>query len=390
MTRGMLRALLLGLASCALLGVAERPRGLADVTAVRHWSYPAYTRVVVELTGPVGTHVERLPADTRAGRPERLYVDLPEVWVGVDWDRPHAVSDGLLQQVRLGQNTLTTTRVVIDLASYRRHRLSLLSGPDRVVIDVYGVSLPAPGAPLGAAGPLPVGLRPVHKVVIDPGHGGDDPGAIGAGRLLEKDVTLALARELAQRLRERGFEVVLTRDADRSLSLEERSAIAEGVTGDLFVSLHANSAPEASAHGIETYYLDANHERHTLRVAARENGVPTSALDPLQRALAGLRVSETSTRSAGLAEAVHTELVRGVRGTYRGVRDLGVKRGPFHVLFLSEAPSILVEVGFVTSPTEARRLGSKLYRALLAEQIARGLAHYRSTRAMQLARGPAR
>jgi N-acetylmuramoyl-L-alanine amidase len=195
-----------------------------------------------------------------------------------------------------------------------------------------------------------------------------------------------VAIELERRLRGRGFEVVMTRRRDVFVSLEERTALAEGAGGDVFVSVHVNAAPRRSASGIETYYLDRSHERHTLRVAARENGVPPSHLDPLQRAVAGLRVGEVSGHSQELAATVHRGIVSGVREVFGSVQDLGVKQGPFHVLFLSAAPSILVEMGFLTNRGDARRLESKLYRAVLAEQIARGLSRYRSQRATMLAR----
>jgi N-acetylmuramoyl-L-alanine amidase len=174
--------------------------------------------------------------------------------------------------------------------------------------------------------------------------------------------------------------VVLTRDGDRTLTLEERTALAEGVGGDLFLSIHANAAPRRELHGIETYYLDKSHERHNLRVASHENGVPPGALDPLQRTLATLRASEASSQSAALAAAVHGELVRGLRGRYADVEDLGVKSGPFYVLFLASMPSILIEAGFVTHADEARRLATASYAELAAERIARGVVRYRDTR----------
>ena len=356
-----------------LFGI-ERPRGLGDVTDVRHWSYDGYTRVVVETTNEVHTHVERLAADPAANRPERLYVDLPEVWIGLRYANPIPVADGLLRAVRLGQNTKRRTRLVIDLERYERHRLLHLTAPPRVVVDVFAPRSPRSGARLSSE------LRPVETVVIDPGHGGRDPGAIGVGGLREKDVTLRLALEAAQHLRDAGFRVVLTRTRDRTMSLEARTALAEGAQGDLFVSIHANAAPRRSAHGIETYYLDSSHERHTLRVAAHENGVPAGRLDPLQRTLAGLRVSQQGDLSADLARSVHGEVVARVQDRHRHVPDLGVKRGPFYVLFLSSMPSILVEVGFLTHREEARRLRSADYGALLAESIAAGIAHYRDTR----------
>ena len=130
------RALLLALAALLLLGV-ERPPGLADVVEVRHWSYPGYTRVVVELSRGVSTEVHRLAANPKAKRPERLYLDLGGVWVGRSYDAGIVVDDGLLQGVRLGQNTLTTTRLVLDLQRYQRHRLLALTHPHRIVVDVY-------------------------------------------------------------------------------------------------------------------------------------------------------------------------------------------------------------------------------------------------------------
>jgi N-acetylmuramoyl-L-alanine amidase len=121
-----------------LLGV-ERPPGLSDVTDVRHWSYPTYTRVVIELTRPVTTEVKRLAADRSVRRPERLYLDLPGVWVGLRYDDPIPVGDGLLEGIRLGQNSLTTTRLVIDLKRYDHHRLFFLSSPNREWIRSRGM-----------------------------------------------------------------------------------------------------------------------------------------------------------------------------------------------------------------------------------------------------------
>jgi N-acetylmuramoyl-L-alanine amidase len=177
----------------------------------------------------------------------------------------------------------------------------------------------------------------------------------------------------------------MTRDSDRSVSLEERTAFAEGEGGDVFISLHTNASKNRSARGIETYYLDKSHTRHSQRVAARENGVPAHRLDDLQRIVAQLRVSEVSVHSARLARDVHEEVIAGVRATHGSVEDLGVKRGPFYVLFLSNVPSILLETGFLTNGAEARRLQSKFYIDVLAEQISRGLSAYRRENALTVA-----
>lgn len=391
MSRSVLPRVLLGLLAGLLLG-AERP---SDVRGIRHWSYPEFTRVAIELARPVRTEVKRLPHDAKAGRPERLYFDLPRIWVGHHLDAPIPVGDGLLRGVRVGQFRNDTARVVIDLQRYDRHRVRMLTNPHRLLIDIYGtrgrptppVAAAPPSQAPGATGSierLPARLRGVRTVVIDPGHGGVDPGALGPRGLREKDVTLAVALDLEKRLAARGFHVVMTRRRDATVSLEERTARAEGAGGDVFLSIHVNAARRERAHGIETYYLDRTHERHTLRVAARENGVPAGALDPLQRAVAGLRVSEVGTQSATLAQAVHGELVRGVRKAFGSVTNLGVKQGPFHVLFLSDSPSILVEVGFLTNREEARRLKTRWYRSVVAEHLARGLSVYRTKSAALL------
>ncbi len=395
MTRRSLLVLLIALSG--LLAGLDRPPNLLDVKDLRHWSYPDYTRVVIELSGEArlsGTPQMLPPAD---GRPERLYLDLEGVWVGTRYLAGVPVGDGLLRGVRIGQNTERAVRVVLDLQNYARHRVLLLTHPDRLVIDVYGSRMaapapvpgPAPGPAIATEPPrLPADLRIPQTIVLDPGHGGSDPGAIGVGGLREKDVTLRLALALEPKLRARGFSVVMTRNGDRTLSLEERTAIAEASGGDVFVSLHANAAPRRALHGIETYYPDANHERHSLRVAARENGVSRSQLNALQRTLAKLRVGEVSPQSRRLAEHLQQELVTGMPREYRPVPDLGVKKGPFYVLFLSSMPSVLVESGFVTHAAEAKRLRDDRYVAALAEQIAQGLSAYRGATTSVTARVP--
>lgn len=373
-------ALLVFLALLPVLVAAERPRGLGDVDDVRTWSHPDYTRVVIELSRPVDARVVHLGADARHARPDRLYVDLEGIWVGRDYEDGIPVGDGLLRKLRLGQNTLTRARLVIDLERHERHRLLVLRSPHRVVIDVYGSRQDAsarPGPRSRSAARLPANLRPVQTVVVDAGHGGKDPGATGLEGLREKDVTLRLSHLVAERLRDQGFEVILTREDDRFLDLEERTAIAESASADLFISIHANASRRRNAKGIEIYYLDENHERHALDVASRENGVPRAEMDSLQRTLAKLRVQELSTDSKRLAGAVHQELMGGLVRNYRGIEDLGVKKGPFYVLFLSSIPSILVESGFVTNAHDVKLLRERAYLERAATHIAAGVRRYR-------------
>jgi N-acetylmuramoyl-L-alanine amidase len=259
----------------------------------------------------------------------------------------------------------------------------VLRSPHRIVVDVYGPRTgEAAVLPEGSKGTKPnsrlsIPLRRIQTVVIDPGHGGKDPGAIGVGGLREKDVNLRLAKMLGTRLEALGFEVVFTRKSDKTLSLEERTVTAEAARGDIFVSVHSNASTRKATRGIEIYSLDENHERHSLDVAARENGVRRSEVDSLQRAMAKLHVHEASEHSVRLANAVHDSLMPGLRKNYSGVPDLGVKKGPFYVLFLSSMPAILLESGFLTNKHDARLLRSKAYLEAMADHVATGLGDYR-------------
>ena len=235
-----------------------------------------------------------------------------------------------------------------------------------------------------------MGSRRLSTVVIDPGHGGKDPGAVGVGGIHEKDINLELAHLLARRLRARSFNVVLTRKDDRFIDLEERTALAESARGDIFVSIHANASSNKRLRGIEIYYLDEEFERHNVEVAARENGVRPDQVDTLQKTMARLRVAEASKHSHSLANYVHRDLTRGLEAIYGKVSDLGVKRGPFYVLFMSSMPAILVETGFLTNAQDARLLGSSRYLDVMAAQIAAGLGHYRNRDGQKAARGSAR
>jgi N-acetylmuramoyl-L-alanine amidase len=323
-----------------------------------------------------------------------LFFDVPGMWAGRRFETPIRVGDGLLRQIRVGQNTLDTARVVLDLERYGRHRVLHLAAPARIVIDVF-----APQAAEGersssrfgteaerstpkrqvedGADSLPMELRPVRVVVVDAGHGGRDPGALGIGGVREKDVTLALAKILRKSLRARGFEVVLTRDRDRTLSLEERTAIAEGSGGDVFVSVHANASPRAELAGVELFTLQENAERQTLRLAARENGVAPAEVDPLQRLLARLRLSEAGARSTLLAKQVHHEIAAGMGERWPSTREPVLKQGPFYVLYLSDMPALLVEAGFVTHRDDARRLRDPEYLRAMADKIASGVGRFR-------------
>jgi N-acetylmuramoyl-L-alanine amidase len=372
----------LALAVFALLwiGAGVRPPGLGEVREVRVYDHGRYTRVVVELSRQARYAVNTV--DT----PPRVYVDVEETWIEAPQRQPLAGERGSpLVRVRGGQNTLRRARVVMELdRADRAFRTFHLENPYRIVTDVFRDGTPPRTERPG--GRMAFDLRPVRRIAIDPGHGGRDPGA-SRGKLREKDVVLRIARQLRARLRRDGYQVMLTREGDSYLSLEERTRRANLFDADLFVSVHANAARSRRSKGVETYLLDTRYDRQTARVAARENGTTVEALNDLQLILASLRLGYNERYAAPLAEHVQKGLLGRITRSYGATRDLGVKRGPFLVLFQADMPAVLVEVGFVSNPTEGKRLATERFADVAAEGIARGIHAYSGEHARRLVAG---
>jgi N-acetylmuramoyl-L-alanine amidase len=172
-------------------------------------------------------------------------------------------------------------------------------------------------------------------------------------------------------------EVILTRDSDRFLALETRAWIANSKDADLFVSIHANAHPDRSVRGVETYYLDNTTDRAAIRVAALENDTPAKKADDLSRILIDLRCNVNAWESNALANTMQEAVIEAVRKKgYKGTKDLGEKGGLFYVLIGAHMPSILIEVAFITNPTEEKRLRTRAYQKALAEGIAQGIMVY--------------
>jgi len=372
--------------SIGLLGAGKRPEGVGDVVRIERFEHEGHTRVVIELSRRASYRVNRL------SEPPRLYLDIDGVWIEPPVARAQTQKRGAVRVIRGGQNELTRARVVLELdRGGRESRTFHLEGPFRIVTDVFDGESPTDvgAAPRGGEGSKALAnrsfdVRPVRRVAIDAGHGGKDPGAIGSRRLREKDVVLKIARALAHELRSKGLEVYMTREGDAFRELQARTDAANRWGADLFVSIHANSARRRAAAGVETYLLDTRYDNQTARVAARENGISVGELSDLQRILASLRLGYNERFAARFAEAVHGSLVQSLRSRYRGVQDLGVKRGPFLVLFQADMPAILVEVGFVTNPAEASRLGTDGFARQAARGIAKGILRYRDQHARSL------
>jgi len=216
----------------------------------------------------------------------------------------------------------------------------------------------------------------IGTIVIDPGHGGKDPGAI-AFDLKEKDIVLKTGERLAAHLREKlGATVILTRNDDSFLPLEERTAIANTNSADLFISLHINAHPSPDIRGFETYFLNLTTNAEAMRVAARENATSTHQLSELQDILSDIMRNSKINESSRLADQVHGSIDSGLSETHFAIKDMGVKQAPFYVLIGAEMPAILIEIAFISNPDDAKLLGDDDFLDKLAEQISGGISQY--------------
>ncbi len=238
--------------------------------------------------------------------------------------------------------------------------------------------------PLAAALALALAARePAFTVVVDPGHGGEQEGALAPDGVREKDLSLAIARKIAARLKKLGAKVILTRTGDISVPLANRAAVATAMRADLFLSVHLNSMPttEQRRHtrGVETYFLSADAtDSHAKAVAARENadrlaGEPgPDPDDPVAGILDSLQDAASLQGSSRLAYAVHERLVEKLKA-----EDHGVKQAPFYVLAGARMPAVLLEVGFISHPAESRLVRSREYQERIAEAVAEGIRAFR-------------
>ncbi len=221
-----------------------------------------------------------------------------------------------------------------------------------------------------------LGLK-VGRIVIDAGHGGHDTGTIGPNGLLEKDLVLDVSLRLGQLLQGKmGAEVIYTRDDDTFVPLETRTAIANQQQADLFISVHANSSQDASARGVETYYLNFNPSPDALEVAARENAVSEKSVHELGDLVKKIALKEKVEESREFATDVQHSLHQGLAGKDTAIRDRGVKKAPFIVLIGANMPSILAEIAFVSNPGDERKLQTPEYRQKIAESLYKGVARY--------------
>ena len=310
-------------------------------------------------------------AKKRLANPDRLYFDIKGSAIKKEIKTNLPIGNGMLKSVRAAQFNESTVRVVLDLEKIKDYKMITLEDPVRIIIDVYGTS----------AEPF---VSSKKRIVIDPGHGGHDPGAIGPKKLCEKDVVLDIALKLKKILSgDPNLEVFLTRDRDVFIPLVERTAIANSKNADLFVSVHANASPNKDAKGIETYFLNWSDDMESMKVAARENQVSLKRMremkneaDFLDAELASLKRDHKRDESNKLANYIQMAMVNGLTDKYPRVVDLKVKWAMFYVLFGARMPSVLAEVSFISNPLEEKMLSKDGYREEIAKSIASGISKY--------------
>lgn len=397
------------------------PAGIVGVRNIRQWTGTEYTRIVIDLDDEV-KYTEGSVED-----PARIYFDLLGARVTKDLaSRVFPVGDGFLQQIRVGQNKSDVVRVVLDFQNVSEYNVFTLPDPYRLVVDILGkaptrapaavevastpsapvedVSETRPAAIVGEAAPAPVvaeassdiirvpptprrdgysiiqqlGLS-ASRVVLDPGHGGHDPGTMNKGGLREKDIVLDVSHRLKKLLEKDGFEVVMTRDKDVFIPLEERTAIANSKAADLFVSIHVNAARNTRPRGTETYFLNLATTPDAEEVAARENAVTTRRLNELQSILQQVLNNEKITESRELAGRVQRSMSSELFPSANDPRNRGVKTAPFYVLLGAQMPSVLVELAYLTNRKDAELLGDGAFRQKVAESIAVGIRGYQDS-----------
>lgn len=324
------------------------------------------SKIVLTLSGPTEYSIQKEPAaytihfkaPLRAPFAEQAYDD-PNV--------SHATFTGSDLRIQL-----TSPDVAGD--AYK------LDNPFRIVLDLRKAAAhpvnPAPSQFPGIKPAEPAGIR---TIVIDPGHGGKDIGAEGPGGLMEKDITLAVARKLAAALQARiNARVVLTREDDTVVSLDQRTAIANQYHADLFLSVHMNAAVVKGARGSETYFLSLEASDDIARRAAEtENASVTAAqanpTTDLKMILWDLAQQEYLQESSRFAQDIQEEMNRAT-----GVQNRGVKQAPFKVLVGATMPAALVEVGFITNPDEETKLKSDEFQDLMVDALVRAVQSYKA------------
>jgi N-acetylmuramoyl-L-alanine amidase len=375
------------------------------VSKVDYWSTSDWSRMVINIKGEIRYKYQGLPANRSKGKGPRIFIDIYNTFIAKNFKRRIAANDGLIKQARIAQFNKKTVRIVLDIASLKRINVYHAKLPHqyKIIVDIYGkddvgistlttererLKTPtkksfksvrpgklSPGAKISLSQAL--GLK-VKRIIIDPGHGGKDPGALGFG-LKEKTIVLGIGKALRRLINRRHpqIRVMMTRDRDRFLSLEERTAFANKNRGDIFISIHVNASIYERIRGVETYFLNLTTDNEALALAAKENNSSLKSISELQGILNELMTNSKINESTKLATMVQNSIYAIVKNSTRiKTRNLGVKQAPFFVLLGAHMPSILIESGFITNRRESKLLRTNKYQKIVAEGIYRGIKKY--------------
>jgi N-acetylmuramoyl-L-alanine amidase len=368
-------------------GLASPPRASSTLRSIRRERLPDALRVTLEFDREVAFYDERIVG------PPRVFIDLQNTRaVEALEDAALSFPDDLVRQIRVGRQE-ARTRVVLDIQGAARHSVYPLYNPYRIVVDferiapdgstvasTRGNGNQAPAVPSpNVAGSLSLSRQlglGVGRVIIDPGHGGHDPGAEVRG-ISEAELTLDVALRLEKLLlKEPGVEVVLTRRTNVYVPLEERTAIANRAAADLFLSIHANASADTRARGIETYFLNFASNSAAEALAARENAGSSRTMRELSDIVKTIALNDKIDESRDFASFVQGSMYDKLRRVNRQARNLGVKQAPFVVLIGATMPSILVEISFLTNRQEASLLRTARYREHIADALLAGVMKY--------------
>ncbi len=343
-----------------LFARTSKVKPVSVVKKIRSSNSSERTRVVIDLSHPVFYQVKRI------SKVKKLVLQLSQASLGESLSqRPsHTVKGKLVKKIEAKQNGKGQVELSLTYKHLGAHKAMLLKKPNRLVLDLY--------PPVAAANPFEI-----QTIVIDPGHGGKDPGATSRKGLKEKDIVLDISRRLKELVEKRlKKKVILTRNSDVFISLKKRTQIANENHADLFISVHVNSAASRRLKGIEVYLLGRASSKRALATARRENAASHKAASNLQKMILNdLEREFTQNASLELAHFTNNAIKKTLISKYP-TPALGVKKAPFYVLSHTEMPAILAELSFISNHSEEKRLRSKNYRQQAAEALFKGLAAY--------------
>lgn len=343
--------------------------------------------VTLEMAGRAKYRRATLAADPAKNLPQRVRIDLLTTGLDNNLRQSIVLTGAPVAAINTSKQSGNITRVELDLAAARSYKVSVLQNPYRLQIEVQSSRLISGGEDLDKIRPVSrpsstsngniveqLGLN-IRTIMIDAGHGGKDPGAVGNG-LRESTITLDLAQKLGEELKKKGFTVLYTRDSNRFVELADRTSMANSKKADVFVSIHVNASTNKGLHGLETYYLDVARSDAARVVAAKENSVDVGRTSDLQFILSDLTRNSKKEESLALSKQVQAACITRLKNQGFQTRNNGVRSAPFYVLMGARMPAFLIEIGYLSHSSEASRIKNPKYIQAIASGITEGIVAY--------------